>query len=158
LEVNGYGQIIRDLRLAAGLTQRELAAKLDCTDGFLAFAELERRFPSTEFFQKLIEVLKPSEEVRQNLLDAVVAARRQRAEQKEQVRYAALTGAIKTGGETMPPPLESPQEATSGEENEEFAQAVRNLRIAYADTETRPVVLGTLEALARSAQAKSTKR
>jgi transcriptional regulator with XRE-family HTH domain len=149
----GYGAMIREMRLAAGLTQRELAAKIGCTDGFLAFAELERRAPSPEFMHRLLDALDAPKADRERVLGALMAARQQHREAREQARYAALTKSPMpaTGAEiatSADPGVAEPTEA-------EYEQALRDLQTAYADPEARPGLLATLRAFALSARASS---
>ena len=160
--MSGYGQIIRDLRAGAALTQRALAERIRCTDGYLAFVELERRLPSAEFIGKLLDALNPSEADRQRLLDAVVAAQRRHADRKEKAQYAALHGAIRSRGlaaTETPEPLALPSAetllATPSESEPEMEQATRYLRLAFTDSEARPAVLATLRAFAQSAQSRN---
>jgi transcriptional regulator with XRE-family HTH domain len=146
--------MLREMRLAAGLTQRELAAKIGCTDGFLAFAELERRVPSPEFVHRLLDALDAPKAERERVLGALMAARQQHREAREQARYAGLPRSPLpvTGGTVA-----SPQETTNGAEpaEGEWEQAMRDLRDAFADPDVRKGLLPTLRAFAQSAQAAS---
>jgi len=149
----GYGAMIREMRLAAGLTQRELAARIGCTDGFLAFAELERRAPSPEFIHRLLDALDAQKEDRERVLGALMAARQQHREAREQARYAVLTKSPvpATGGD-----IATPTEADRAEPAEaEWEQALRDLQSAFDDPEVRPGLLATLRAFALSSRASS---
>lgn len=48
-----FGNILRDLRLKSGLSQRELADKLGITKSMISYYELQERAPSPEILIKL---------------------------------------------------------------------------------------------------------
>lgn len=59
------GERIKELRLEAGLSLRQLAAKADITPPFLSDIELGRRFPSEEVLNTLAKLLKvPGEDLK----------------------------------------------------------------------------------------------
>lgn len=48
-----FGNILRELRLKSGLSQRELADKLGITKSMISYYELQERVPSPEILIKL---------------------------------------------------------------------------------------------------------
>ena len=51
-----FGQKLRNLRLEAGMTQAELAQRLDITKAVISYYELHERCPSTEVLIKLASI------------------------------------------------------------------------------------------------------
>ena len=48
-----FGAKLKELRLQSGMTQRELAAKLDVTKSVVSYYELSERYPSPEVLKRL---------------------------------------------------------------------------------------------------------
>lgn len=55
---NTLGEVLRDARVQADLTLRELAKKLNITPSYISDIENDRRVPSEEVLQQLAEELK----------------------------------------------------------------------------------------------------
>lgn len=51
-----FGQKLRNLRLEAGMTQAELAQRLDITKAVISYYELHKRCPSPEVLIKLASI------------------------------------------------------------------------------------------------------
>lgn len=48
-----FGKVLKDLRLKAGLTQKQLAAQIGVTKSVVSFYELQERIPSPTILVKL---------------------------------------------------------------------------------------------------------
>jgi DNA-binding XRE family transcriptional regulator len=75
--MNGYGVILRQWRDKKGLSQRQLAKALECSDGYIGLIETAAKVPSEEICTDLIRILQPSPQDEQAFFDAVNDARRQ---------------------------------------------------------------------------------
>lgn len=53
MESINFGKILKELRLKAGLTQKELAAQIGITKSVISFYELQERVPSPAVLVKL---------------------------------------------------------------------------------------------------------
>lgn len=53
MEVINFGKILKELRLKAGLTQKQLAAQIGVTKSVVSFYELQERTPSPAVLVKL---------------------------------------------------------------------------------------------------------
>lgn len=51
-----FGTKLKELRLQAGMTQKELAAKLDVTKSVVSYYELSERYPSPEVLIRLANI------------------------------------------------------------------------------------------------------
>lgn len=51
-----FGNILKELRLQAGLTQKDLAAKIGVTKSVISYYELSERSPSPEVLIKLANI------------------------------------------------------------------------------------------------------
>jgi transcriptional regulator with XRE-family HTH domain len=57
-QVKPFGQVLRELRIKAGLTQEELAARLDYnSSGYISRLELGTKKPSVELLFRLADAL-----------------------------------------------------------------------------------------------------
>jgi transcriptional regulator with XRE-family HTH domain len=54
--MNDIGKVVRDIRTSAGMTQRELAKRLRCTNIYVCYVERGRYVPSFRFLRKLEKV------------------------------------------------------------------------------------------------------
>jgi putative transcriptional regulator len=52
-----YGKVIKRARITAGLTQQELADKVNLTRNYIALVETNKRIPSVPNFLKICETL-----------------------------------------------------------------------------------------------------
>ena len=51
-----FGERLKQLRIQAGLTQQQLAAKLNLTKSVVSYYELQERYPSPEVLMKLARI------------------------------------------------------------------------------------------------------
>lgn len=51
-----FGNVLRELRLKSGMTQKDLAAKIGVTKSVISYYELSERSPSPEILMKLAAV------------------------------------------------------------------------------------------------------
>lgn len=56
MESMNFGKVLKELRLKAGLTQKELAAQIGITKSVISFYELQERTPSPAILVKLAAV------------------------------------------------------------------------------------------------------
>ena len=148
-----YGKIIRSNRKRLEMTQRELAGRLGCTDGYVAHLESEFKLPSINILLALSGVFGFTVDDQQVLLEAVEKKRVQRS--TERIRTRGVTERellqIRRGGERatkINPKAE--QIARDLEQNPELHSAYRDLRTALSDPKMSETVLNTLRAFAKS--------
>lgn len=55
-----FGEILKELRLQAGLTQKELGEQIKVTKSVISYYELQERYPSPEILLKLADVFNVS--------------------------------------------------------------------------------------------------
>ena len=154
-----YGVIIRQRREQHGWTQRQLADRIGCTDGYVAHLENEVKLPSLDISMAVSEALQLSFDEQQRLLEAVEIARRQQTERRIRTRGAVVRGALRTRGGMHTPPEPAPDELNAEQIAHDMA-ADPDLRTAYLHLKTaltnpgmRETVLNALRALARESEA-----
>lgn len=152
----GFGNIIREERNKAELTQRELATALGCTDGYVAHLEKELKVPSIAMTMALIEVLRFNEARRTEFLGAVESARVDRAGERIRTRGAMVRDALRskqasTGG--VEESLDPENIARDLARNPKLRQAYLDLKTALANRDMRDAVVKALRAFANSAKA-----
>ena len=154
-----FGAIIRERRDRKGWTQRQLAAAIGCTDGYVAHVENEVKLPSLDLCMALAQAFGLTMAEQQRLLEAVEAARRQQAERRIRTRGGAVRGALRTRGGLGTPAL--PPEADDIDEESiardladdpDLRAAYRHLKAALADPRMRETVLNALRAFARESE------
>ena len=155
-----YGAMIRQRRELKGWTQRHLAEVVGCTDGYVAHLENEVKLPSLDICMALAQAFQLTVQEQQSLLEAVEAARRQRADQRIRARGGAVRGALRTrGGMGMPPPpsefddIDAEDIARDLADDPDLRVAYRHLKKGLADPRMRETVLNALRAFARESEA-----
>ncbi len=153
----GYGQIIRSNRDRLEMTQRELADRVGCTDGYIAHLESEVKLPSINLIVGLGEVFEFTAEEQQSLLAAVEAARVQRASTRIRTRGVAEREIIRMRSASEGPGKrdhEAERIAHDLDIDPELREAYRHLRKALSNPRMRETVLNALRAFAQSSQSK----
>lgn len=155
-----YGAMIRTRREQRGWTQRELAAAIGCTDGYVAHLEKEIKLPSLDISMAVAQAFRLSEDEQQRFLDTVEVARRQRAEQRIRTRGAVVRGALRTRGGMRPPApnpdaddVDAERIASDLDADPELRTAYQHLKSALANPQMRNTVLNALRAFARESDA-----
>jgi transcriptional regulator with XRE-family HTH domain len=153
----GYGQIIRSNRNRLKMTQRELADRVGCTDGYVAHLESEVKLPSINLIVGLGDAFEFTIEEQQSLLDAVEAARVQRSNTRIRTRGAAereiirMRSASDGSGKRE---YEAERIAHDLDSDPELREAYRHLCKALSNPRMRETVLNALRAFAQSSQSR----
>lgn len=146
-----YGQMIRKWREVRRYTVRKLAEKVGCTDSYISHLENGVRSPSLKFCMMLARALELLPGEQQDLLEAVEASRRQRAEKLLRGR-GGVRGSWQTHSTRAVPPAPDTSVEDLARElaaDAELQAAYRNLRTALADPQMREAVLVVLQTFAR---------
>ena len=155
----GYGERLKNLRLRAGLTQRELAEKagLKRESTYISLVEREARIPSAALLDRAIGLFKnllgPDADEGDSLRQEVAEAhRRQEARSREQFiqrrRARAKAGndvkPVLTAGRTgVAPDRQQEHQAAAPEAEDSLDEIVRVVRyVARADPEFGRILLG----------------
>ena len=155
------GNRIRAAREQLGWTQSHVAAQIGVTPGFITRIEKHQAFPSYERLRALARVLVLESE---ELLTLLEQAQQHHAHQRLRARGAAARTGVRgtpapaqdaAGLEGAPsaPPSTAEQFRQEVLADPDVHTAFTFMRTALADPTLKPVVLKTLEALARQAQA-----
>ena len=153
----GYGQIIRSNRDRLGMTQKKLADRVGCTDGYVAHLESEVKLPSINLIVGLGDVFEFTVEEQRTLLEAVEAARVQRSSTRIRTRGVAEREIIRMRSESEgagKKDYEAERIAHDLETDPELREAYRHLCKALSNPQMRETVLNALRAFAQSSQSK----
>lgn len=151
--------LIKHARAKKGWSQKQLAAAIGVTPGFITKVEGEQALPSYERCIALAAVLDlPSDTLWTEIEKARIAA----FQQHMRTRGAAVRRAMRTRGGPAEPPTEPPRLEMSVEDiareiaaDAELQAAYRDLQMALADPQMRETVLNALRAFARAARSSS---
>ena len=153
----GYGQIIKSTRDRLQMTQRQLAERVGCTDGYVAHLESEVKLPSINLIVGLGEVFEFTAEEQQSLLAAVEAARVQRSATRIRTRGVAEREIIRmrSAGEGSGKSVyEAARIAHDLDNDPELGEAYRHLFKAMSNPQMRETVLNALRAFAQSSRSR----
>ena len=150
-----YGNTILSHRKRLELTQRQLADRVGCTDGYIAHLESELKFPSINVMLALSDVFSFTIEAQQEFLTSVEKKRVEKSSKRIRTRGVATRELLKVrhaSEETRKTDLAAERIAHDLEENPDLRTAYYDLRTALADPQMRDTVLNTLRAFSRSSR------
>lgn len=155
METFGYGDLIRSSRKARDWTQRDLADRVGCSDGYVAHLEREVKIPSDALCDVLAQEFELSIADQEQLHEYVQNAREHHTQERIRLRGQARRNALRFRGAARASisedEIDLKDAASELARNPQLREAFRHLRAALENPDTRDAVATTLRMFAERA-------